>query len=464
MMRRLTFTFALLALITAGSAVAQEAVTFEMLTPPVAGTWAAASLSADGSRIAGNFGGDIWYFEDGAWTHVGAGHPLSSAVGISADGSAIVSASDDVDGIRHPTIWSESAGWAPMLLDGIPGGTPCDNSLGTGYSLNADGTMAVGLAWEDCHGTAFMWTPAGGTENIGPVRASMVSDDGSIIVGFIHHPSYGYRQPAYWQVTDGVANGPIAIGAADALGEAYAVNSDGSLMVGQYNDGTQANGLASIFYPDGTIEQLGTVEDNAAHTSLALGISDDLKIVGVSGEGGPWGFMRAYIYLPGQEMTYMEDFLAANDVAVPAGTYLTGVLDISTDGSYVIGTWIDDFWNQGLFLIRFSGVVAIDDEDPQDSSDLVPSSFSLAQNFPNPFNPQTNIAFALPSTEAVRLDVLDMRGRLVRTLVDDTMVAGEHTVVWSGRDQSGANVPSGTYVYRLQSESVMRMRTMTLLK
>lgn len=70
--------------------------------------------------------------------------------------------------------------------------------------------------------------------------------------------------------------------------------------------------------------------------------------------------------------------------------------------------------------------------------------FALAQNYPNPFNPETTIRFSVPTSAQTRLDVYDVSGRLVQTLVNGAMTAGDHQVSWNAKD-----VPSGMYIYRL---------------
>jgi subtilisin family serine protease len=93
-----------------------------------------------------------------------------------------------------------------------------------------------------------------------------------------------------------------------------------------------------------------------------------------------------------------------------------------------------------------------------------PAVFSLAQNQPNPFNPTTAIAFTLPAAGEVSLRVLDVHGRLVRTLADGRHAAGEHVVSWDGCDERGRPVPSGVYLYRLAANGATTTRRMTLLK
>lgn len=89
----------------------------------------------------------------------------------------------------------------------------------------------------------------------------------------------------------------------------------------------------------------------------------------------------------------------------------------------------------------------------------LPSQLSLAQNYPNPFNPSTTIQFDLPMAGDVSLDVVDVLGRRVATLVNGSMGAGRHTVTFDAR-----NVASGIYLYRLQAGGTQLTRRMMLIK
>lgn len=91
-------------------------------------------------------------------------------------------------------------------------------------------------------------------------------------------------------------------------------------------------------------------------------------------------------------------------------------------------------------------------------------SLALHQNHPNPFNPQTTIAYDLPSTARVRLLVMDVSGKLVRTLVDETQAAGSRSVIWNGRDDNGNAVSSGVYFYVLDAGKERLTRKLVLLK
>jgi uncharacterized repeat protein (TIGR01451 family) len=94
-----------------------------------------------------------------------------------------------------------------------------------------------------------------------------------------------------------------------------------------------------------------------------------------------------------------------------------------------------------------------------ETSDALPTSFELTGNFPNPFNPTTTISFAAPTSGRVRLAVFDLLGREVQLLLDRKVSAGHHNVSF----EAGL-LPSGTYLYRLESDTGAVTRTMTLLK
>ncbi len=85
-----------------------------------------------------------------------------------------------------------------------------------------------------------------------------------------------------------------------------------------------------------------------------------------------------------------------------------------------------------------------------DNSEVI-RDYALYPAYPNPFNPSTIIAFDLPETQHVKLEIFDISGRKVRTLVDQIVNSGRHQVTWEGRNETGMLVSSGVYVYRIQA-------------
>jgi hypothetical protein len=102
--------------------------------------------------------------------------------------------------------------------------------------------------------------------------------------------------------------------------------------------------------------------------------------------------------------------------------------------------------------------------DVNGQSEVLPKKFMLRQNYPNPFNPTTTISFELPRKSVVTLDVFNVVGQKVTTLVDGTLPAGEHTAVWDGLDESGNRVASGIYFYRVHAGAFSSTKKMLLLK
>ena len=94
----------------------------------------------------------------------------------------------------------------------------------------------------------------------------------------------------------------------------------------------------------------------------------------------------------------------------------------------------------------------------------IPDEFSLDQNFPNPFNPDTKIQFALPQATHVQIRIYNTLGQVVKTLVDDNYQAGIFQVGWNSKDEAGQLVPSGVYFYQIKAGDFQAQRKLLLLK
>nr|MBN2277866.1 S8 family serine peptidase [candidate division Zixibacteria bacterium] len=99
-----------------------------------------------------------------------------------------------------------------------------------------------------------------------------------------------------------------------------------------------------------------------------------------------------------------------------------------------------------------------------DFEEPIPDDFKLSQNFPNPFNPFTNIDFTVPTADRVKVVVYNILGREVKILTDRIYPQGEYRLMWDGRDDSGKEVSSGFYFYSLTSGDKTEARKMLLLK
>jgi len=124
---------------------------------------------------------------------------------------------------------------------------------------------------------------------------------------------------------------------------------------------------------------------------------------------------------------------------------------------------------QDMFGIVLDDVkVTVVDATSDFDRDIVPAVTALRGNFPNPFNPETTIKFGVRNVEVgsefVNIEIFNVRGQKVKTLVNEYFSAGEHSVVWDGRDDAGRTVGSGVYLYRMTAGEFSETRRMVLMK
>jgi hypothetical protein len=102
-------------------------------------------------------------------------------------------------------------------------------------------------------------------------------------------------------------------------------------------------------------------------------------------------------------------------------------------------------------------------QDPA-ASHYAPTTFRLLQNYPNPFNPSTTIVYEIARTSDVNVRIFDMKGSLIRDLVHEAQVAGQHRVSWDGTDNSRVHVSSGVYFSVVQCGEQVLSRRLILIK
>ena len=150
---------------------------------------------------------------------------------------------------------------------------------------------------------------------------------------------------------------------------------------------------------------------------------------------------------------------------------LAQVLSISLSDKFVIrfqqrGQYDFDpsFRRDGFLIddIRVSNpsITSVETESP-----VIPSNFSLLQNYPNPFNPETLIQYEVPAEQRIAIDIFDILGNHVRTLVNEIQQPGIHTAVWNGTNDNGFPVSSGVYLYKMQAQKKFsKTRKMILVR
>jgi hypothetical protein len=217
----------------------------------------------------------------------------------------------------------------------------------------------------------------------------------------------------------------------------------------------------------------------SAHTTTPAVFFDSPPDSGYSVDniapGVPQGFAVAY-------NTGIGNQLAWDPCADPDFQYFKIYRD--TDPDFVPGpgnevhatadvSWTDPEYDGWNVHYKITALDHVGNESPAASPDtetgapipVIPQSFALYQNVPNPFNPSTTIAYDVPAGGGkVTLRVYDVAGRLVRTLVDGTQPAGQKTVGWDGANGAGKRAASGVYFYRMTAPGFTQTRKMVLLQ
>jgi len=169
-----------------------------------------------------------------------------------------------------------------------------------------------------------------------------------------------------------------------------------------------------------------------------------------------------------------EDLEPLAGATISTGTYST---TSAADGSYALhlpsGTYAVSCAMNGYYVNTQYDVVVVSGQTTTldftvmyvDNDDAVQiTATRLHGNYPNPFNPRTTIRFDLKEASPVTLDIYNLKGQLIRRLVDANKVAGHHSVVWDGRDAHGNSVASGIYQSRIKAGSYLGNCRMTLRK
>ena len=258
------------------------------------------------------------------------------------------------------------------------------------------------------------------------------------------------------------------VGDAGDYGRALTIQNDGKIVAAGYSfSGTYCDFALTRYNTDGSLDV--TFADNGiisvSYGALndfvySIAIQNDGKIVAAGGgrsdnEGYDFVLSR---YKPDGST---DSTFGLNGVIItPIGVSSCYALSVALqdDGKIVAAGCSDNDDGYCVFsLVRYNSDPATGIS--RGNLNELPTSFSLEQNFPNPFNPLTTIRFSIPKQQTVRLSVYNLLGQHVRTLVDKEINAGDHSVVFNA-----GGLVSGVYFYRLQTESFVSTKRFILLK
>jgi hypothetical protein len=165
-------------------------------------------------------------------------------------------------------------------------------------------------------------------------------------------------------------------------------------------------------------------------------------------------------FRPGETQAYYQrDYYTEGDIMINIPGLDEPTAAFRTYYQCAVDPTFDCPFGQAMARAFGDEEIALKSESPQ------AGAFKLQQNVPNPFNPSTKISFEVPAGGGkVNLQIFDVTGRLVRTLVDGFESAGTRTVTWNGRTDQGQPAASGIYYYRLTGPSFTEQKKMVLLK
>ncbi len=176
----------------------------------------------------------------------------------------------------------------------------------------------------------------------------------------------------------------------------------------------------------------------------------------------------------GGNLSQTNSFLSVTGITYPAlmGAAAAGIgasYACTYDVFFVVGgngliTFRRSGWNLAQTTAAITAALA---DLPTDAGTPARDGFLLRPAYPNPFNPSTTLSFQIDgvATRHVRLRILDLHGRVLRTLVDGSRDGGrEHEAVWDGRDAAGRSLVSGSYLVELAVDGRSQSRFITLLK
>ena len=180
----------------------------------------------------------------------------------------------------------------------------------------------------------------------------------------------------------------------------------------------------------------------------------------------------------GLETQLLENYQASEQGQF---SFLNDLITLVNNSDYGLGVcyWAPDWistrqfgspWeNQTLFnfhgeLLNTISAFTNSLRSKESNSEIIPNSFELYQNFPNPFNPITTIKFNMPKSEFINLTIYNIKGQKIRNLINEFKNFGDHKISWDGKNNFGESVPTGIYFYKINNSNQIVIKKMMLIK
>jgi len=144
-------------------------------------------------------------------------------------------------------------------------------------------------------------------------------------------------------------------------------------------------------------------------------------------------------------------------------TYFVSQLDMGAEYTIYVTAVYRFAWAEQWVESLPSNTISVIAQSDNDNT-VLPVQTALCENYPNPFNPETTISYVLAKEGIVSIEIYNIKGQKVKTLVDGLQAAGRHNVVWNGKDTRGGDMSSGVYFYRMTTNGYTQTKKMMLVK
>jgi hypothetical protein len=325
---------------------------FDLLQVPERADLASFSLSHDGRDMGCLLNGSVyWWSAADGFRFLFDGALPSSGVGMSAGGKALA-AGRTTDRGSLATIWY--AGGASLVLEPLLKGCPQEGPVSTGFDLSADGSVVVGMTANCRDHLGFRWSRKGGLADLDTPagfgsEARAVSGDGLTTAGFLIAEQTGDPRAAIWR--EG-RPAQLILGQ-ERPSQALNISPSGRFVVGQADP--DSPGARGFVWSEGQAPRfLDSLSGLPTDPTRAVAVSDNGIVVGSSGDP-IFGNQEAVIWTPAEGLQALASVLDRARARVPDGLELTECLDISGDGTTIVGTCRTPDYRQGIWRVRLQG-------------------------------------------------------------------------------------------------------------
>jgi hypothetical protein len=358
----------------------------------------------------------------------------------------------------------------PVIIENVFSVLSGAYALDTGVEINTDGVFSPNVKFFEFPGTNFNIENYSATMSQPSLYPDFVNRQWSIN-GNIDSTTEANRVKRitfYWTSTDdqdfdwtGLGLAPaVFAGATKLTPSSYVVNTSPRSVTVDYTFSEAAkNGAKETFKIGRDDDQTLPVELSAFtatinasnYVQLLWATQSETNVMGFkiyrNDESNLSNALDMNILIPATNTSQMQTYLWVDQEPLTPATYYYWLESLDFDGSN-----------------EFFGPITLNIEGTESGIPSVPAITGIYKAFPNPFNPHTNVIYGMDKNSHVQIEVFNVRGQRIRTLLDATVNKGWHTMQWNGKDQNGNNLPSGVYYLRMNVEGKSYSYKTTLMK